>query len=123
MKKILMIGLISLIAVGCMTFSQIEKNKKQIVASDGINEIEALLIAQNTLLESDFKSYDQVIPGKIRQDEAALQYPDYWFVDYTPAVTSNYPSLLIVIKKLTGDVFLTKEYWPNVVKDLDWVFK
>ena len=123
MKKLLIIILAVITTAGCFTFSQIEKNKKQIDLTNGVNEIEAILIAQDKLLESEYKSYDKIIPAKIRNDEAALKHPDYWFVDYTPAVPSNYPSLLIVINKMTGDIKLSKEYWPNVVKDLDWAFK
>ncbi len=123
MKKFLIVCLASLAAAGCITFSQVERNNKLIDASNGVNETEALLISQNFLLSSNYKSYDKVIPGKIRQDEAALKYPGYWFVDYTPGTTTNYPSLLIVINKMTGEIFKTKEYWPTVVKDLDWLFK
>lgn len=123
MNKLLIILLAIIITTtGCISFSQVEKNRKLIDISDGINETEALLVAQINLLESDFKSYDKVIPAKIRTDEAAQKYPDYWFINYSPAVTSNYPSLLMVINKQNGEVIFTKEYWPNVVKDLDWVF-
>ena len=122
MNKLLIILLATLTA-GCITFSQVEKNRKLIDISDGIDETEALLVAQINLLSSDFKPYDKVIPAKIRMDEAAQKYPDYWFVNYSPAVTSNYPSLLMVIDKQNGEVIFTKEYWPKVVKDLDWVFK
>ena len=124
MNKLLIILLATtLTTTGCIAFSQVEKNRKLIDISDGIDETEALLVAQINLLTSDFKPYDKVIPAKIRTDEAAQKYSDYWFVNYSPAVTSNYPSLLMVINKQTGEVIFTKEYWPKVVKDLDWVFK
>ncbi len=122
MNKLLII-LLATLTTGCITFSKVERIRKQIDISDGIDKTEALLVAQINLLTSDFKPYDKVIPAKIRTDEAALKYPDYWFVNYSPVVTSNYPSLLMVINKQTGEVILTKEYWPKVVKDLDWVFK
>ncbi len=123
MNKLLIILLATITTTGCITFSKVERIRKQIDISDGIDETEALLVAQINLLTSDFKPYDKVIPAKIRMDEAALKYPEYWFINYAPAVTSNYPTLLMVIHKQNGEVILTKEYWPKVVKDLDWVFK
>ncbi len=123
MKNLIVIIFVLFTIIGCISFSKADRLRKLVDISDGINEQEALVVARVNLLESNFKSYDQVIPPKIRSDEAALKYPDYWFINYSPAVTSNYPTLLMVIKKQKGEVVLTKEYWPNVVKDLDWVFK
>ena len=124
MKKIPAVVAASLVLMGCsLMMSQVSKNNQAINVADGINQEEALLIAQNTLLSSGYKSYDGIIPAKLREDEAALKYPDFWFVDYSPNANSSRPSLLIAIDKKTGTAHSIKEYWPSVVKDLDWVFK
>lgn len=91
---------------------------------NGINQYEAILIADKKTEDADFRNYFQAIQPIIRTDKHAMKYPDYWFVDYTPEVWMDFTSFLVVIHKKTGEVIRARDYyWPEKRPGLDWVFE
>ena len=92
-------------------------------ATNGINEYEVILMAEDEIKKCDFPSYFGDITPKIRNDEYAKIYPDFWFVDYTPEVYMDFTSYLLVVNKKTGEIIRARDYyWPEKQPDLAWVF-
>ena len=111
-----------LFLIGCSPLSQLKKDYKKVVYINGINRFEAITIAQMFLVKSIYRPYYPQIPAYVRDDEHAQQYSDYWFVDFSPELTFDAPSYLVVIHRQTGDVIYNGEYWPRKMLDLQWVF-
>ncbi len=108
---------------GCAQFSTLERDYKKIVYFNGINNYEAITLAEKCLVKSEFKSYYKTFPAKIRTDIDAKKFPKYWFVDFSPKLAYDAPSYLVVIEKEHGNIILAKDYWPKVHTNLDWVFQ
>ena len=75
-------------------------------------------------MKNDFwGDYFKLTQPILREDKYAAKFPDYWFVDYTPDVYTDFTSYLVVINKKTGEVIRAKDYyWPDKKPALDWVF-
>jgi len=122
-NKIIPLFLIILINAGCTPTYQLTQDYKKIVYFNGISEYEAKTIAEYYLIKSNYKSYYQHFPTRLRNDLESNKYPDYWFVDFVPPTAFDAPSYLVVIRKNDGKVILAKDYWPHKMMGLDWVFK
>jgi len=126
MKNIIRILLISTIAVSlgaCGFYREVKTDYEKIVYFNGINEFEAITIAEYYTIKSEYRGYYDAFPAVLRKDDEALRYPDYWFVDFSPKLAFDAASFLVVIRKSDGEVLLAMEYWPRKRPGLDWVFK
>ena len=101
----------------------VDSDYKKVVYFNGVDQYEAETIAQMKLVKSVYASYFDTTKAKIRTDEAAQKYPDYWFIDFTQGILFDAPSYLVVIDKKTGDILLSDEYFPKKISNLDWVFE
>ena len=110
---------------GCSSTEKIRREYKKIDVTNGINEFEAVTIAQNELITKGQEYYLQ-LGANLRQDEHAQKYPDYWFVGFSPKTyyKDEFPGYLIVINKQSGEIIHSRDYYfPNQIPSLDWVFE
>jgi len=106
---------------GCGPAADLENRFKQVVYFNGISEFEAKTIAEMKLVHSTYKSYYQESQTRIRRDEHAQKYSQFWFVDFSLELLFDAPSYLVVIDKTNGDIVYAGEYFPKKIKHLDWV--
>ncbi|MBN3040097.1 MAG: hypothetical protein JW867_03140 [Candidatus Omnitrophica bacterium] len=84
MKKFLSVVLVLIFLTGCSTVAGITHRFEKIDYSDGINEVEAVIIAQHHLISSEHKDhYVSSFPEIIEKD-------DYWVVAFTFRLTSSF---------------------------------
>jgi hypothetical protein len=94
------------------------------IPRDGISVHQAILIAEREKQQSDFREYFHSIKPVIRNDQHIRQFPEYWFVDYSPNVWMDFTSLLVVIDKRTGEVILARgNYWPSKIPEINWLLE
>lgn len=125
MRKIILsvyaVLILSLSLMGCGAQAKIDSRFNKVVYFNGVNQFEAVTIAQKKLLKSVYAPYYKTTKAKIRDDAAAQQLPDYWFVDFSQSMLFDAPSYLVVINKMTGDVIYSEEYFPQKLTTLDWI--
>lgn len=106
-----------LLLTGCANSQRFTK----VFPQNGINQYEAILVAKNEVLSSDFKRYFSSIDAKIRLDDQAKEYPDFWFVEVTPDVYMDFQSYIVVINKRNGEVVRSQDYfWPDKNTGFNW---
>ncbi len=136
MKKFLVL-LMLVSAVGCTSLDAIQKNYKTLVSvQDGVDEQEAKIMAQNTIIKTMEKDYYRITAPDIKTTESALKYSDFWFVVFghnwlspisTDPLAKTYSELreaecLVVINKKSGEIKFNGEWYPKRANDFDWVF-
>lgn len=109
------------IMVGCGPRADLNRRFSSIVYFNGINEYEAVAIAELRLVHSPYNSFFKKIPARVRTDDDALHYPEYWFVDFTQEMLIDAPSYLVVIDRNTGTIKLSTEYFPQKNLSLDGI--
>lgn len=88
-----------------------------------VTSAEAVKMAKGKAAQSDFRSYFSGIKPKIRTDKYAQKFPQYYFVDFTPKIYTEFMSYLVVIEKKTGKIVHARDYyWPNKQPNLEWIF-
>ena len=110
--------------LGCTTIGGVNKAFEAVNFSDGINQAEAQVIAQEKLVAyKDRRNYVVKSPEVI--DNAIVrQYPEYWFVSFEAnKFDLSFWNYLVVINKETGAVLFADSYEPLRTVDYDWVFK
>ena len=115
----------TLIISGCTYTDQVRREYKKIDLTNGVNEFEAVTIAENELITKGQEYYIQ-LGALLRQDEHAQKYPDYWFVGFSPKTyyKDEFPGYLVVINKKTGEIVHSRDYYfPNQIPSLEWVFE
>lgn len=91
----------------------IKRKFERVVFFNGINEYEALAIANMQIRESSYKPYLKTTEPNILTNTQTLEYPGYWFIDFTQPYLFDAPSYLVIIEKETGDVKFADSYYPR----------
>ena len=123
--------------VGCATTEAIQKNYERLVdMSNGVDEQEAKIIAQKTIMNAlERRDYRVSLPD-IKTNMAAMQYPDFWFVVFghnwfspisMDPLAKTYSELketqyLVVIDKKTGAIKFNGLWYPKRADNFIWVF-
>lgn len=125
------------VGVGCASSEAIYNNfAKMVNTSDGIDQQEAKIIAQNEIIKMYEKRDYRVTAPDIKTTHAASKYPDYWFIIFghnwfspmsTDPMAKTYTQLreaqyLVVINKANGDIKFSGQWFPKRTDDFDWVF-
>lgn len=116
----LFLFLILILSQGCTSSTRFT----EVDPSNGINRYEAVLMAKKEIQDAGLRNYFQNLKPIIREDQHAMKYPDYWFVDFTPKIYFDFWGYLVVVEKQTGKIIHSHDYyWPAKIADLDWVFQ
>jgi hypothetical protein len=109
------------IVSGCGARAELNRRFANIVYFNGINEYEAVAIAELRLVHSPYCSFFKKVPARVRTDKDAQQYPKYWFVDFTQKLMPDAPGFLVVIDRDTGEIKLATEYFSRKIPNLEGI--
>ena len=121
--KFLILILFLSVAFGCTPLDKLRQDYEKVVYFNGISRHEAITIAQMTITNSIYESYFYRFPAEIVDDEHSQKYLQYWFVEFSPEITYDAPSYLVLVDKKNGEVAFHHEYWPKHREGYDWVFQ
>lgn len=109
---------------GCQTTGPYSQKFKNIVFDDGINQAEAVAIAQNTLRnDHSQRSGYKMNRVEVIDDFLVDPYPDYWFISFPSGEFDlSFYQYLVVVHKKTGNIVFSAPYVPLKTVDYDWVF-
>jgi hypothetical protein len=111
----------AVLLAGCGARADLNRRFANIVYFNGINEYEAVAIAELRLAHSVYKSWLGKVPARLRTDEHALKHPRYWFVDFSQKFLFDSPGYLVVVDRNTGEIKLATEYFPRRDLALDGI--
>lgn len=109
------------VLTGCGARANLNRRFNSIVYFNGINEYEAVALAETRLVYSPYKSLFGKVPARIRSDASAMKYEEYWFVDFTSEKLPDAPSYLVVIARDSGEIKLATDYFPRRTPELDGI--
>lgn len=111
----------AVVLAGCGARADLNRRFANVVYFNGINEYEAVAIAEMRLAHSVCKSWLGKVRARLRTDEHALKHPRYWFVDFSQELLFDSPGYLVVVDRNTGEIKLAAEYFPRKNPSLDGI--
>ena len=103
-----------------MDFSQVDP-------IDGLNESEAILLAQMHLGDSKFRHTRDIEKPTVLSGSEIADYPDYWFVTFPPKywTVKKRSHYLVVIHKTTAEVKYGGVWSPQEIEQrgFGWIFE
>lgn len=117
MQKIAFLFLALPLAAGCMSahtdkVKTVTDRYERIVFDDGINQDEAMTIAQRSLIRADMaRLYDLDHPKLYTEVDELPHHEDYWFVTFREIKRSNITfHFMSIVDKRTGKVKFADDY-------------
>ncbi len=132
-----MMAALLLVLSGCASMDAVYKNyADKVDTSDGVGEEEAKIMAQKDILNTEEKRNYRITAPDIKSTPQALKYEEYWFVVFghnwfspisTDPNAKTYTELretqyLVVIKKSSGKIIFSGEWFQKRENDFEWVF-
>jgi hypothetical protein len=108
---------------GCQsTIEDIESNYRRVFYHDGVNQKEAVAIAQMRLKKTPFTNSFNVDKPRLIKNEFSSKYPNFWFITFPSQDVMSEVEYLIVLERYTGGVIRSTEYNPDVQYNFEWLF-
>lgn len=120
---IIFIILSAILTAGCQsTIEDFQANYRRVLYEDGINQKEALAIAQMRLTQTAFTKSFNIDKPKTIKNEYSGKYPNFWFIAFPPYDVMSEVEYLIVMDKYNGGIIRSTEYSPDVQFTFEWLF-
>ena len=74
-----------LFLTGCATLSSAKKELQEVDYGDGISKKEAIILAQKSLIESEYREQYYVSKYEISHDKGEMPFTNLWYGDGRPA--------------------------------------
>jgi hypothetical protein len=120
--KIRLITLLFFVS-SCSSIGTYYKDFRDLKLADGVSSSEAKTIGQYHFVLSDQLNVFKPGSPAILNDRLALEYPEFWFVSFSPRdIDQHFYRYLVVINKKSSEVIWEGIYQPLKIINYNWVF-